>query len=346
MLAYFIHCVFLPLLPMLGMLFNACCCGTSCTFVGPLTFASGAVTDNFSVVSGSWSIGSGLLSTSSTYAVLTGLVTNPLGNANLKISCSLKIGTAGDVAMVLVDYADSSNYWYVEIKAGSGAYLKIFQVSGGSLTEKATAPLTLSAGSTATFCASVSTGGSVLSAGINAFGVTAPGSFTNATWGLGTGALSGTVSFDNLSVSKTSAICPECSITGCSHCTDGSAPLSYKLVISGVVNGDLCTNCSTYNGTFYLPCTTTSPNCRYETLDGENLGCSDGLRLAKIFISLTSTGSDGFFQITTSSESEAPAGFVTTNPFDCINFDEDLSIFVISTSECDWSSASVHATAI
>ncbi len=244
----------LPLFPFLAMLWSPCCCSTGCTFFSD-DFAVDDLATAYTSVSGSWAISSGNLHTASSSAVLTGNTANPNSDSNTKISVTVNIATDGDTARIILDYQNSSNYWFAEVKAGTGAYLKIIQRSGGANTDKATASITLATGSFG-FCASI-VNGSIFTASID--GVTSLGftdTFTQTGWGLGTGTLGGTVTFDDLSVGIAGTGCPPCSL--CTACIDSIVPGQIKAVIAGMVN-NTCTTCATYNGTFYLPLFTLNP---------------------------------------------------------------------------------------
>ncbi len=227
-----------------------CCCG-GCTFVGPLDFASGAVGDNFSTVSGSWSIGSGVLSTSSSSALLTGLTANPNGDENTKITVDITITNAGNIARVILARQDANNYAYAEIKSGGSSFLKVVLVSGGSIISETDAFPSVSEGSPFTICVSIYNG--VLAAQIGSTAVSLATSFTGTGWGLGTGGtVTGAISFDNLEVAITSGSCPPCSqpIT-CGTCVAATEPRQFMMTITGISN-DVCSECAALNGTFIL----------------------------------------------------------------------------------------------
>jgi hypothetical protein len=226
------------------------CCETTCQFFSD-DFAVDDLATNYTSVSGSWAISSGNLHTASSSAVLTGSTANPNSNANTKVSVTVNIATSGDIARIILNYQNSSNYWFAELKAGTGAYLRIYQRSGGSNTQKATVSITLANGGV--LCASILNGTQIVTSildDVNAKqSLVADGTFTQTGYGLGTGTLSGSVTFDSLSVGITSSDCPACE--GCTFCDVGSDPTEFELVISGVTN-QLCSSCSAYNATYIL----------------------------------------------------------------------------------------------
>lgn len=236
------------------MLFNSCCCQPGCIFVGPLAFASGSVGDNFSTSSGSWSISSGTLRTTSASALITGLVANPNADANTKVQVDITMSTAGDLARVYLDDTD----WSIEVKYGTGSYIRILEGS----TERARCDCTIATGTHAV-CASIN--GSVIRGTIVAS--TGPtvlrtaettGSFSGDGWGLGTGGtVTGTVQFDNVTVSIVSEDCAECEEGDCPIESDCTAictviPPSIDVTIDHIVNLS-CGECDSLNGTWNAP---------------------------------------------------------------------------------------------
>ncbi len=259
MLWHFITTVLLPCFPFLGMLWSPCCCGGGCQFFSD-DFAVDDLATNYTSVSGSWAISGGNLHTASSSAVLTGSTANPNSDSNTKVSVTVNIATDGDTARIILNYQNSSNYWFAEVKAGSGAYLRIYQRSGGSNTQKATNSISLAISTPITFCAAIVNGSVIVTSyddGSNFGSAGFDGTFSNTGWGLGTGTLAGTVTFDDLSVLVTGTAgtdtCPACAVQ-CSggHCTGDLSVAAYKIVISGWANGT-CTDCANQDGTYYVP---------------------------------------------------------------------------------------------
>lgn len=240
-------------LPVLAMFLRCFCCGPSCPILSDDFSGSGL--GGWDQEAGSWSESSGYASTSSSSAALISTTPHPNSEANIRVIAGVLVATDGDIARVILDYADSSNYWFAEVKAGTGAYLKIFQRSGGSNSEQATVDITQATGGFF-LCASISNG-NVLSASTNRHMLNVNGTFTNDRWGIGTGTLTGTVSFDSVSAAKVREGCPSCT-SECEHCPEGYGPRQFKVVLpSGMVTPDSGTGCSqaecdqTY-GTYYL----------------------------------------------------------------------------------------------
>ncbi len=226
------------------------CCG-GCQFFSD-DFAVDDLATNYTSVSGSWAISSGNLHTASSSAVLTGNTANPNSDSNTKVSVTVNIANDGDTARIILDYQNSSNYWFAEVLAGSGAYLRIYQRSGGTNTQKETLIITQANASAFSFCASIENGAYLL-ANVAGNQVQHTDSFTQTGWGLGTGSNSGSVTFDDLTVSKVDATCPTCAY--CSLCSnpETTMPLEIEIVTSGTTNAvGGCTNCSSSDGTYIV----------------------------------------------------------------------------------------------
>jgi hypothetical protein len=324
----------------LALMFGlGCCCTPSCTFVGPLDFSSGAVTDNFSVVSGSWSIGSGVLSTTSSNAILTGLVDNPT-DANTKIELTAKATGDGDAIRIILDYADANNYWFVEVVVGfTSPILRIIQRSSGSNTTKATGAIVIATNANFDVCISISRGVLVAQV-VNNGSASFSGTFSNATWGIGTGSLSGTASFDDITVSHANDDCVSCKGL-CTHCQSGIASPTLKIVVGGIANGS-CGDCSTWNGTHYR---NYSSNCRYgdDTTEGAAI-CSGIGAVVGAFLDLGAHQLDG--QVTVGGDT---AGFEKIYPglIPCTTLsNESVPRLSGATGNCDLSAATFDATCL
>ncbi len=245
----------LPLFPFLGMLWSPCCC-TNCQFFSD-DFAVDDLATNYTSVSGSWAISGGNLHTTSSSAVLTGSTANPNSDANTKVSVTANIGTNGDAARIILNYQNSSNYWFAEVIAGSSPSLKIYQRSGGTNTQKAyCTSFTQAAASNFTFCASIEDSNLIRAYvnGTGTYSVSTGGSFSQTGYGLGTGTLAGTVTFDNLTVTTTSgtAPCVPCTTGGsCNPCTAcsgaGIAPAFISFTIAGAADNSCGTCASGFN---------------------------------------------------------------------------------------------------
>lgn len=337
-------------LELLSLLFCApfamlwCCpCEAGCEFFSDnFTRSDDDDPGAYTEVSGDWDISSNALVTSSSNGVLIADAEHPDGDPDIKVTVTVNIATDGDIARIILDYVDSSNYWFAEVKAGTGAYLRIYQRSGGSNTQMADVSITRATG-TFSFC------GSIEGTNIRAFVVGggdscgALGSFSSPAWGIGTGTITGTVTITDVSASVVSETCEPCQ-TVCGVCCAGDvAPFQMKIVVTGVANGT-CVDCNGFNKTYYLDHTST---CFYEYHDTAT-HCFSGdhyLRLSICNFFTTSAtlrlllqrelGSDNIFQT------------VYTTDYDCMSWvDEVLGHVAINNVVCDWSSAVIEASSV
>lgn len=319
---HFLTLYLLPLFPFLGILWSPCCC-VNCQFFTD-NFAVDDLATNYTSVSGSWSIGSGVLSTSSSNAILTGNTANPSGDALTAITVDLTMATTGDIARI---YLDGTTY-YIQIKVGTGAYIRIYT----GATQLAEVLITRATG-TFTVCASVSTladGSKAIRGRIASDTANAPMSGTNTGWGLGTGTIAGTVQFDNLVVSITSADCAPCNAgsvastqANCSSYSAGGGGTTLKITPSSIGSGtnNLCDtlgtfHCSSYNGSNYTftpnffssatPATHSTPaNC-----DGNEDSVFDGMTFCSQGASHTPASNCPVFNATLSFYEQSVAGLI------------------------------------
>lgn len=192
----------------------------------------------WSEASGSWSISSGTLITTSSDARAISSTSHPLGTANMRIRSLVSMPTSGDIARIITAYTDSTHYWYAEYKVGASGYIRIYQVNGGSPVQKKTLSVATTASNFYTLCVSI-TNANLLVVGLyNVSSVLQAtlawqGSFSGAQFGLGTGTITGTVTFDNFEATLTNDTdpCPACSVQRCTECdSDVTAASQMKVV--------------------------------------------------------------------------------------------------------------------
>lgn len=99
------------------------------------TFATDRLAAEYTSVSGTWSVASNQLQTSSDGAVL---LINAVSNGHGRVSVDVTdISTAGGAATLLGSYTDSSNYIYIKVDwDGTIGTAKLHSVIGGSDTEE------------------------------------------------------------------------------------------------------------------------------------------------------------------------------------------------------------------
>ncbi len=317
------------------------CCGTGCTFFSD-DFAVDDLATNYTSVSGSWAISGGNLHTASSSAVLTGSTANPNSDPNTKISVTVNIATNGDTARIILARVDANNYCYAEVKAGTVAYLKIFQVAGGgaAIEEVSCSGFSRATG-TFSFCASIYNG--IMRANVGSDAVTFAATFTGTGWGLGTGTLiTGTVTFDDLTANITSASCAECggsscgSASGdCNGCVAGTVPGVMRVHFrAGTMGNQGCGTCTSLNGTD-VDCTQIAGgigvNCTYHAVFSL---CS---RTYVLEVNTAVSGSDTILTVTLSAATQAFSWFQTyagTTTVDCGFVSEEVPVGTDSGSDC------------
>lgn len=208
---------------------------------------------DWSEVSGSWSITSNTLRTTSTSAVC--VHDTGEGSARLRASVSLRGGT-GDFLRVIFGYVDSSNYWFAEVKIGtsSAGRLDIYQRSSGTNTLKVSRTTISIAADTWHSCSVCYTTDGVISAALYPGGgglhtVAFPASLsTEDIVGVGTGSTaSSSVQFDDFTASRVGDNCPECP-SPCLGCTDDEGPPAWDITLPTLTD-DACSKCDTdYSG--------------------------------------------------------------------------------------------------
>lgn len=210
-------------------------------------------------VSGDWDIVSNAVSTPDDDAVLICLTEHPEATPDISVTAEITISTNNDIARIILDYTDTDNYWFAEVKAGTGsfnAYLRIYQRAGGVNTQRAGLFITRTTG-TFVVCASIR--GTSIEARTGNYQVSYDGSFSEPVFGIGTGTTTGTIAFTTVSASKTSDICPPCG-QSCTSCSTGEGPGQLKVVIptgtyewlDNAVNGCLSSECDNADGTYFL----------------------------------------------------------------------------------------------
>ena len=225
---------------------------------------------------------------------------------------------AGDQAIVVVAYTDTSNYLYGRVNFGSFGSLSIWKNVGGTHTQISTSgtiSISLSTFHTLEVCYQENGASSVLQATLTVSGTryvernTSVISATGEKAGVGSRNANGTVTIDNFdfdrlySTSDTS--CPMCNAEDCTNCDGGATPPEMQVEIFDLVNqscgGD---GCSDFEGTFVL--TQDSGNACLWEYDCNNCGACGGLVDIDVDVQIVTSGSDyivrGTLQITGSTQ--------------------------------------------
>lgn len=234
-----------------------CCCGGSTCTIFSDNFASDDIATNWTTSSsGSWSISSSTLSTSSTSARLIATAAHPANTGAMKVEVDIK-GGSSDKAKIFAAWVDSSHYVYGLITFGASGSLIIVQNSGsGETTLKSRTGLNFTTGVYKTFSLCIAPQlDFVVLTGIDNSGITQRTSVnlvipSNAQYfGVGTGTSASAIGFQNFSASRTDNSCPTCppgtAVTDCSHCigSGGNRPAALLATINGVTAGSSGDGC-------------------------------------------------------------------------------------------------------
>ena len=199
--------------------------------------------------SGDWDIVSNALAiVATTGGIATCNTLHPSGTPNFYITFQAKATAAGDIARVITDYQDSSNYHFGEITFGAAASISVNQrVAGVNTVLDSTAIAGLTTGVFHEFTLCMSEDGDLrLTQGTSNWAHTSAASpFGSGQFGLGTGGtVAGTLSFDNFDADKSDAGCARCT-ENCTACTTGTTPRQMQVTLTGFP-------CAGLNGTYVL----------------------------------------------------------------------------------------------
>lgn len=242
------------------------CCVTGCVYFSD-DFNRADDTDlgaDWTETAGDWSISSNRLSVASADAKATCNTTHPTASTKYIVSVSVTLGTDGDVARVWVN--DSGQFAELERITSTCGRLRLYD----GATCKGSVSVALGGFTRLVVCTEASkihvgTGGSPM--------LTIPATATSSVVAIGTGACTGTVYFEDFSLSKhetDDGTCPNCGYEGCIWFTDygcGSGNLSatdwtttgtWEYGSSSIVSGRLLCKA---NGTLTLVPTHPFANC-------------------------------------------------------------------------------------
>jgi hypothetical protein len=205
--------------------------------------------------SGSWSIASNYLTTSSTNSIA--LCDTDATSPQFALDVDIYATNSGNILQAIVGYVDSTHYWIVQVQFSTTAgRILLIQRSGATFTTQGFSNTNLNLAASTWYTLRVctnSTSGN-LTASIDG----KPGSYcafaaniTDATVGLGGGGtITGSVRFDNFVLSDYSGDCP-CRVTplvNCSACKDSAISASWAIVMNFA---DVDCNCAALRATYY-----------------------------------------------------------------------------------------------
>lgn len=209
----------------------------------------------WTVDNGSFSIASNKLATSSTMAAAKFGAPRP--NYDMSIQVDITLPADGDTARVLLNYIDKDNYWAAEFVASASGALPVnrlrilTRVAGVEtvITDQLQNWGNTNTGMTVCFN-SVTNRLTVSPPSPSHFATAIMPTPTSLYVGLGTGAtLSAGMTFDNFSVTQTSAGC-----SPCPTCCTGTIPNQVRVTLAGLSSGgaSTCGSCGSLNGTYVL----------------------------------------------------------------------------------------------
>lgn len=266
-------------------------------------------------VSGSWSITSNTLRTSSTNAVAVSSAST--GTSTLYLKALVKGDTSSDCVRLVFAYENSSNYWFAELFLGAAKAVRIGQVVAGFPTIlQSTSPITTSLNTFYRFSVCVSQTNIVHavvydSSGSGFIGQVQHASSTSLPVGLvgvGTGSPVNNVEFDDFELRVVSEDCEQC--TGyCTACVDpiGMPPawdITMPSLPSGGCNTAQCTAVgATWRAEFYFGGSSGFQRCQYRApLDavcpGATLVMNVSWSAGTIDVDLTGLSGFRFWRIT------------------------------------------------
>ena len=239
----------------LGFFFScSSCCG--CTLWDD-TFSVDLIATDYTVVSGTWSIASGNLNTTSTNALIVSNTTLGTSSGVVRAQVTYSVMANGDTMRFYGNYKDANNCLVGEIiKGATTGTLKLYSRIGGVETEIASqAGLSLSL--IVDYCLSWSPTIAMLTTGDVPSSAYARALYTPISdgyqGGMGSGAtVTGTVRFQRFIIARhpdESSACTDC--RPCTPCSD-LEPDEVSVEITGVTNGS-CATCANYNTTWVLP---------------------------------------------------------------------------------------------
>jgi hypothetical protein len=262
---------------------SMCCCTVDCNIFAD-AFGTDNLATNYDTRAGTWSVSSGVLSTSSSNALLIANAAAPsnAGKFTIRVSSS----TSGQEIRIVGAYVDDDNYLFGKITFGAfpaTTTVGLWKRDAGVETQ-----LGVNGTVSGLFASTLYT--AVICWGSDRSSITFNGmtrshkSYVPAgdQAGVGSGSLSGSLTFDDLDYDKhldDGATCPACtsySLCGSATvgaCEDGSQPVTGTVVLTNLANGT-CSSCSSYDGTYVISATATQ-QC-IGSLDFTNAACVVG----------------------------------------------------------------------
>lgn len=291
----FLSSLLFCLWPLANVLAQCCCNSATNCDIYSNDFSSGTTT-GFTINSGSWSSGAGLM-----FCTAAGSITcdtpHPDGDITMSVEVEFKHDTNGSSIDVKVGETDSTHYYYARytVNSGSTGSIDIRFNNGGSHSSKALlSSVTLTAGTFYTAFVCVKPSG-VISASLD--GTVKISCLAQAVTGTYSGLVSngsGNSQFDNYVMSKSyeptnAPSCPACSEhlnepTKCTDCCSHTGSTNFTIEWPGGfsdIDSTNCHNCSGFTSGEYVATGTpdsTFDICRFThcTTGAFEADCTDG----------------------------------------------------------------------
>ncbi len=289
--------------PKMKTMGKECICGGGCTIFTD-DFSTDRTGTDYTVGSGTWVVSAGVITCTSASATITENTAASVSTTAVSISASVN-PSGTDLGRVIGAYVDSTHYWYAEIQPGAtDGTLKLFEKNGsGAATQRgSTATITgyTSGAKTVVLCF---TGTHVIAIADheNAIIYTASVTVASTKAGIGTGAGSSSVVFDDFSFMvhySSDPSCPGCGDMPTRDCgCDGPLPRYGIVSISGMTTnvGFGCQHCEDVGSIFVefenpaVGCTLTS------NFPSTPLVCGSGTASATLSGTSTTTSIGGVF---------------------------------------------------
>lgn len=250
----------LPVVPL--FFFPGCVC---CTPPDPCAlFSDDFAVDNLATDwddrSGTWAVSAGLLTSTSTDALIVSTTAVPADATAVYSEVSMSFTATTATGRLVIAYIDDDNYWFAELQAGaSDGTLKLYERSGGTNTQRgSTATVTgLQVNETMEVSLCYADGEFIASASGIFIEYTSTVTIGETQCGVGTGGGAGTRSFDDFAFTRHYTDVEECARCvkpcgpsgGLFACQD--APFSATITLGGFSNGS-CSSCTSLNATFIV----------------------------------------------------------------------------------------------
>lgn len=338
-----------------------CACCPGCTIFSD-DFSTDRTGTDYTVVSGSWSVSGGVLTTSSAGAPL--IVSNTSGtHGKGRVIVSGKVDTSTARFRAIGAYTDSNNYLYADLTInGASSSLSLYQYVSGSLTNLATSSVfttSTDALYTVELCWTGSHAYAITSAATSK-AISAASTLAGNKAGIGASPAGGTATFEWFKFLEHKSAVSSCNSCGsgeddgpvgtrtCGECLGDIGPATMDVELSGTTDGGPCAvgNCTNRDGLYIA---TASANCEWLF---SSTACTCCVTSVKVTITFDAT--DYWLTVTVTDYALSGGGFATfksnlgSSKPDCFGFSAANVPFVSQASTtfiCNFAGATVLVSA-